>query len=606
MKKLGILALVALLTTACQDDLLDKQPLDIITDAVVWQDATLVEAYLTEQYAQTPTLVQDAWEVATPATTSPNWSKYLGGAFFFNSLSDESKNNWTLGGSGPSGFKNGGLRIGGGLSEYWEQGYRTIRQLNEFLVRVPTSPLAEATKKNRIAEARFLRAFNYFSLVKRYGGVPLITKPQNLTDSREVLFPARDSEQKIYDFIISELDAIASELPETYPAADYGRPTRYAALAFKSRAALYAGSIAKYGTVQLNGLLGIPASQASAYFTKSLEASKAIVASGKHSLYNADADKVKNFRNLFLVKKNPEAIFVVTHNAANTTAGNPWNWDYGQAPKPHPIAQGNINAPYLEMAESFEYADGRPGKLDYAQIQTGLWTVADLWKNKDPRFYATIYTQDTPWKGGLVDFHDGLIRSDGTTILTGSFNGVLAKGIQQDNQVNVTGFGVLKYVDENVSLVSFQSNSPTDYQVFRYGEILLNLAEATFELGNSAEALTYINQIRSRAGIAALTTVDMAKIQQERKVELAFENHRYWDVRRWRTAVRDLSVNNSALRYILDFTTATSAARKYKLDVVRNTDGTVTPPAFFEFNYYFPITNARRSANANLVENPGY
>jgi len=601
MKKIWILALGVLFTTACQDELLDKQPLDIISENVLWQDATLVEAYLTEQYAQTPTLVQDAWEVATPATTSANWSKYLGGAFYFNSLSDESKNNWTLGGSGPSNYKNGGLRIGGGLSEYWEQGYRTIRQLNEFIQRAPNSPLAEATRKNRIAEARFLRAFNYFSLVKRYGGVPLITTVQSLADSREVLFPARDSEKKIYDFILSELDAIISELPETYPAAEYGRPTRYAALAFKSRAALYAGSIAKYGSVQLSGLLGIPADQAAAYFTKSLDASRAIVASGKHQLYNADADKVKNFRNVFLVEKNPEAIFVVTHNAANATSGNPWNWDYGQAPKPHPIAQGNINAPYLEMAESFEYVDGKPGKLDYAQIQTGLWTAADLWKNKDPRFYATIYTQDTHWKGSLVDFHDGLIRPDGTTILTGSFNGILAKGIQQDNQVNVTGFGVLKYVDESVSLVSFQSNSPSDYQVFRYGEVLLNLAEATLELGNNAEALSFVNQIRSRAGIASLASIDMAKIRQERKVELAFENHRYWDLRRWRRAVSELSVNNSALRYILDVNSS-----KYKLEVVANTDGTVTPPAFFEFNYYFPITNARRSANANLVENPGY
>lgn len=603
MKKLTfVLFLTALCAASCKQELLDKQPLDIISDAVLWQDPVLIEAYLAEQYAQTPTLVQDAWEVATPAATSPNWSKYLGGAFYFNSLSDESKNNWTLGGNTPSAYKNGGLRIGGGLSEYWEQGYRTIRQLNEFLARVPASPLADATKKNRIAEARFLRAFNYFSLVKRYGGVPLITAVQTLTDSREVLFPARDSEQKIYDFILAELDAVAADLPETYAAAaDYGRPTKFAALAFKSRAALYAGSIAKYGTVQLSGLLGIPASQASAYFTKSLDASKAIVASGKHSLYNADADKVKNFRNVFLVKKNPEAIFVVTHNNAITTAGNPWNWDYGQTPKPHPIAQGNINAPYLEMAEAFEYADGRPGKLDYAQIQTGLYSAADLWKGKDPRFYATIYTQDTPWKGTLVDFHDGLIRPDGTTIITGSFNGVLAKGIQQDNQVNVTGFGVLKYLDESAGLIQFQSTSTTDYQVFRYGEILLNLAEAAFELGNAGEALAAINQLRARAGIAALAAVDVDKIRQERKVELAFENHRYWDVRRWRTAVKDLSVNNSALRYILDFTT-----RKYKLEVVRNTDGTVAPPAFFEFNYYFPITNGRRSANPNLVENPGY
>lgn len=586
----------ALITSSCENDLLDKQPLDIISDKSLWSDPALIEAYISQQYAQTPTLIQDSWELSTG-----NFGKNLGGPFYFNSLSDESKNNWTLGSSGPAGFKNGGLRIGGGLSEYWDLGYRTIRQLNEIIERLPSTPLAASVKKNRLAEARFLRAFNYFSLVKRYGAVPLITKVQTLEDPKETLSPVRDSEQRIYDFIIAELDATIQELPETYAAADYGRPTKFAALSFKSRAALYAGSIAKYGTVQLNGLLGIPSSQATSYFTKSLEASKVIVSSGRHSLYRADADRVKNFRNVFLIKKNPEAIFVVTHNNGLVSAGNPWTWDYGQSPKPHPIDQGNINAPYLEMAEAFEYVDGKSGKLNYDEIQTGLWSVADLWKNKDPRFYATLYTQDTQWKGTAVDFHDGLITSTGQTITSGSFGGVLARGIQQGNQGNVTGFGVMKYLDETTPLVTFLSNSTTDYQVFRYAEILLNLAEAAFEIGNSADALDAINQIRNRAGIAPHTTISIERIRQERRVELAFENHRYWDLRRWRTAVRDLSINNSALRYILDFNT-----KKYRLQVIRNADGTTSTPAFFEFNYYFPINNGRRQANPNLVENPGY
>lgn len=597
MKKIHFIGLfITLFLVSCTDDLLDKQPLDIISDKVLWTDPVLIDAFLSQQYAQTPTLVQDCWE-----TGNNNWSVNVGGPFYFNSLTDESKNMWTLGGSGPAGYKAGSLRIGGGLSEYWELPYRTIRSLNEFLDRVPNSTMEAATKKNRLAEARFLRAFNYFSMVKRYGGVPLITKVQNLDDSKEVLYPPRDAEQKIYDFIIAEMEAIAADLPETYAAVDYGRPTRYAAQALKCRAALYAGSIAKYGNVQLNGLLGIPSNLASAYFTKSIEAAKVIINSGKHALYKADADKVKNFRNVFLVKKNPEAIFVKTHNNAVVAAGNPWTWDYGQSPKPHPIDQGNINAPYLEMAEEFEYIDGKPGKLDYAAIQTGLWTVEDLWKNKDPRFFATIWTQNTSWKGNLVDFRRGIITPDGTIVNTGSYQGIPALGIQNSNQGTGTGFGVMKYLDENTPLVTFLSNSSSDYQVFRYAEILLNLAEATLELGNAAEALNAINQIRARAGIAALGSIDMTKIRHERKVELAFENHRYWDVRRWRTATTDLSVNGSGLRYILDFTT-----RKFKLEVIRNTDGTVAPPAFFEYNYYFPITNGRTSSNPSLLENPGY
>ena len=584
---------IALSLFSCKDDVLDKQPLDIISDAVLWSDPVLIDGFLMQQYAQTPTFVQDCSDAANNSA----WGKQRHGPFFTNGLTDESLCAWSLEAINPAGYKSGNLKVGGGMLEYWELPYKTIRSLNEFIERVPTSTLAAPVKKNRIAEARFIRAFNYFSMVKRYGGVPLITKVQKLDDPKEELFPPRDSEQKIYDFIISEMDAIVNDLPESYSAVDFGRPTKYAALALQSRAALYAGSIAKYGTLQLNGLLGIPANLSTSYFQKAYDASKAVVAGGKHDLYKADADKVKNFKNIFLVKRNTEGIFVVQHNAGVLGSANPWGWDFGQSPKPHPWNNGNINSPYLEMVEEFEYTDGRPGKLDYTAIQSGLWTTADLWKDKDPRFFATIYTQNSTWKGTTVNFYYGVIKTDGSVQLDdGTYQGVAAKGTQQ----TAYGFGVNKYLDENV-VNDNTSKSSTDYLVFRYAETLLNLAEAAFELDKSTEALDAINQIRIRAGIAVLTSIDMNKIRHERLVELAFENHRYWDLRRWRTATSVLSVNRSSLRYILDFTT-----KKYKLEVVKNIDGTVAPPKFNDFNYYFPITNSRRGANSNLVENPGY
>jgi hypothetical protein len=129
----------------------------------------------------------------------------------------------------------------------------------------------------------------------------------------------------------------------------------------------------------------------------------------------------------------------------------------------------------------------------------------------------------------------------------------------------------------------------------------LNYAEAANELGKTGDALNAINQVRERGGIALLASVDRDKIRHERKVELAFEGHRYWDVRRWRTAVVDLSKNNSGLRYILDFSTG-----KLKLKVNENIDGTVAPPTFLPKNYYLPITLSRSAQNSNLVENWGY
>ena len=156
-------------------------------------------------------------------------------------------------------------------------------------------------------------------------------------------------------------------------------------------------------------------------------------------------------------------------------------------------------------------------------------------------------------------------------------------------------------MDEGNNTLQFPGISSTDYLVFRYGEILLNLAEAAFELGETGEALEAVNDIRKRAGISPLESVDRDKIRHERKVELAFEGHRYWDVRRWRIAVDVLSKPNSGLRYILDYETG-----KYQLQILDNVDGTGTSPNFYEHNYYFPITLSRTGNNSNLQENPGY
>ena len=237
-------------------------------------------------------------------------------------------------------------------------------------------------------------------------------------------------------------------------------------------------------------------------------------------------------------------------------------------------------------------------KISKILIQQNLWTMDELWKDKDPRFLASIYTQGTPWKGSLLDFHKGIMLPDGSIQNDGSYQGVLAKGTQN---VDGTSFGVLKYLDESNPLVLTTGTSKTDYMVFRYGEILLNYAEAAFELGKNDEALDAVNQIRTRAGIAPLANIDRNAIRHERKVELFAEGHRYWDARRWRTAVNDFSINQSGLQYVLDFSSG-----KYKVIVRENMDPITTPPAFYEQNYYFPITTARTGQNPNLIENPGY
>lgn len=297
MKKIKSLLFLGLfMMTSCLD-ILDKEPLDIISDNAVWSDPVLIDSYLAECYYQTSVMVNE-----TPGyfTNGGNfWQSELGmGMCWINEIADEAKVNWAYNTDAVRTYKAGGLTIGGGLLEWWELPYNTIRALNEFIQRVPGSPVAEELKNERVAEARFLRAYNYFAMVKRYGGVPLITVPQALDESWEELYPSRNSEQEVYDFILAEMDDIINNeyLYETVGDDNLGRPTKYAALALKSRAALYAGSIAQFGKVQMNGLLGIPSSLAEHYYRESYKASKEI--GKKHSLYDVNADKVTNFKNI--------------------------------------------------------------------------------------------------------------------------------------------------------------------------------------------------------------------------------------------------------------------------------------------------------------------
>lgn len=580
---------------SCNKEVLNKQPLSIISDDDVWKDPALINAYLTQIYYDMPWLGNDCSGNGLDGDAAWHFPD-------INDVSDESfpqYRDWNP--STAFMYKYGNLNIGGGLLDWW--GYGTVREINQFIQNIPGSPLTDDVKKSKLAEARFLRAFCYFAMVKRYGGVPLITTVQSETDSKSTLYPARNTEQSVYDFIISEADACSGDLPEVVSADSLGHPSKYAALALESRAALYAGSIAQFGTVQLNGVVGIPASAATGYYQKSYAASQAIIKSGKYALYNGDADKTTNFRNIFLVKNNSEVIFCKKHDANNElSGGNGWAIDFFNCPRPEGWGRGLYDQAYLEMAESFEKLDGSSGALDRTAVQQSPMTIDQLWGGRDPRFYATFYTQGTEWKGSTLDFHAGIRLPDGTTQTTGAYNGISATG---DQDYQGTGIGELKYLDEShdnmAGTNSGWATSSQDWLIFRYAEILLNDAEAAFESGNTAQALTDINQVRNRAGVAPLTAITRDAIHNERKVELAFEGHRYWDVRRWRTAVTDLSVRWSGIRYILD-----ASSGKYWIQIIPNVDGTSNIPQFFQQNYYLPITLSRTANNPNLVENPGY
>jgi hypothetical protein len=623
MKKLILIicGVISVMTIFSCNDVLNQIPMDRYTDATVYNDQTLMDAYLAELYKYTPVLVQDAsctWNWGQGNNIDyPDWKNHLNqGAETYGiglpiQISDEARA--TGGCSETYAAKLHGITQNGGTWEYWGTAYYVIRDLNEFIQKGEKSTISKSAI--RVAEARFLRAFNYFAMVKRYGGVPLITEPTPLDADSSVMYPKRNSEKEIYDFILKEMDEISKILPGTEQ--EYGRANKWAALALRARAALYAGSIAQFGTVQLDGLLGIPKNESQNYYKICYDACNEIISSGAYKLYNEKSNKAANYKALFMTKKNCETILAVQHSGQLQT-DNCWSWDVAECPSPQCWGLGNQDAPYFEFIKQFENIDGTSRNNIWNNLGNKEWTMDELWKNIDPRFYGSCYTNGTPFKGcsagagvyksDTIDFHLGIIAPNGT-LLTGandSYDKIAAIGNQPYNYynmgINVTGFGVNKYLDENANngVWLLYSNS-TDYMVIRYAEILLNYAESAFELGKTGDALDAVNQIRERAGIAKLASVDEEKIRHERRIELAFENHRYWDLRRWRTAEKELTRSFSGLQYIYDI-----ASKKYKIQVNDRIDGQNVDPHFDAREYYFPITPSRIQANPNLVENPGY
>jgi len=574
-----------LILISCEERILDKKPLDIISDAQVWNDPNLIEAYVTNLYnrARLDGIYRDFiwWPYYAPCREVV--------------LTDEARMsyNWT---DEVAVWNKGVLDGSGGMFDYWDYNY--IRYLNEFLQNVETGNVSDDVRTIRSAEVRFLRAFTYFEMAKRYGGVPLITEPQDISQG-DALFVERDLEKDIWEFILSECDAITNSLPDSYPGIDKGRISKYAVLALKSRAMLYAASEAKYGEVQLNGLAGVPANDANGYWQESYNASNAIIQSGIFQLYNNyPEDKAKNYQMLFLEKDNQEII--LAKKFISVIKGH--SHDLFNSPESFKVGWGNQINVTMEMVNDYDMIDGSSGVIDWANIR-GIPSV--ILKDKDPRFHASIFYHGQPWQGDSVVLYWGILAdTDGDgqkeklTSGSQSYNGMPHIGKDANGEdATKTGFILKKFLDEERVLAQ-GGESDQDWINFRYGEILLNFAEAAFELGKPGEALDAINQIRDRAGIAELSSITLNQIRHERKIELAFETHRWWDLRRWRLSMTALNGDFHGVYPIYDY-----ELQDYVFEVF-NCDGYTR--GFKPEHYHMPLGNSLIDNNPNLVENPGY
>ena len=398
----GILVLLGI--TSC-NSYLEKESFDIITPEQVWKDPKLINGVMVNLYDGLQLedfnyWYRDSWRLMNASTLSDEAQ----GSFQKDPMFDNANATYTY---------EDAL-----FEQKFADRYKLIRNCNDFIAQAEkATSLSDADKTMLLAEARFLRAMHYFTLVKRYGGVPLIDAPQTYDPANlESLMLPRSKEVEIYDFIIKECQEAAAILPVTRDAAAKYRANRGTALALCSRAALYAGSIARYGKVELDGLVGIPSSEANRFFQASYDASSAIIGLKVYNLYNKKADnKTQNYYEIFIKGNgdNGEFIFQKQYNVAG---GKGHDWDKRNAPFSYRAGGWGCGvAPTMEMVEEYEYTDGTQGTLkltDASGKPLRFNNPYDLFAGKDPRLFATIYLPGSPCKGSIMEWRRGVIESD--------------------------------------------------------------------------------------------------------------------------------------------------------------------------------------------------
>lgn len=596
--------------TACSG-YLEKESFDIITPEQVWKDPKLINGVMVNLYDGLQLedfnyWYRDAWRLMNASSMADDAQ----GSFQKDPLFDNGNATYTY---------EDGL-----FEQKFADRYKLIRNCNDFISQLnEATALSASDKKLLLAEARFLRAMHYFTLVKRYGGVPLISEPQVYDPGNlEALMVPRNKEVDVYDFIVKECQEAAADLPETRDASAKYRANKGTALALCSRAALYAGSIAKYGQVELDGVVGIPASDAPRFFQVAYDASKTIIDSGTYSLYNKKPDdKSQNYCDMFLKGNgdNGEYIFQKQYNVAG---GKGHDWDKRNAPFSYRAGGWGCGiAPTLELVEAYEFTDGTEGTLkltDKDGKPLRFDNPYDLFAGKDPRLFASVYLPGSPCQNTFIEWRRGVIASDNERYVATSqpdggntveINGTIYSTSGKDGGADAgdaskTGFYQKKFWDETLTDMNM-GKSETPWPVFRLGEMYLNLAEAAMELNKPTDALDAVNAIRQRAGIKLLTSIDLAKVRHERRVELAFEGHRFWDMKRWRIAHLDVTegglngFRGTALYPWYDI-------RDGKYIFERGTNPPKQKRIFLQKNYYTKLNGDDMNSNPKLVQNPGY
>jgi starch-binding outer membrane protein, SusD/RagB family len=535
--------------SSCSKDVLDKIPLTSYSDASVWKDQSLIDAFISNTYRVFPI----GWSILANLSDECNRRNNVGYATINSgNLTPSSTgqiNYWSnTSGTGGDGYTSSGY-------------YDVIKRCNIFFEKIGEAAFSETIKDRMTGEMKFFRGYAYFRLATFYNGVPLITKTFKLTDD---FYLPRNTYAECMDFALTELDDAINLLPLDYDAANKGRITKGTAMAAKARALLYMAS-------PLNN-----PSNDQTKWQKAADAAKAVIDLNKYSLFAnyktsyTDAAIYNSeiiWERLYNNKLYPE-ISIEQSYMPNGYYG------YGQV---HPLQN---------VVDDYEMLSGKLPKDDPAYDQQNPYV------NRDPRFYDCIFYDGAMFQGRQVE----------TFVPNGqdSYQGTITNW----NATN-TGYYPRKFINETMIVPGGTNSGNTPWPHFRYNEVLLNYAEAKYYLGDEATCRQYINLIRSRPSVnmppvTETGTALLERLRHERRIELFMEEHRWFDVRRWKIAAQVLNQQARKVDIVKNLTTGKKTYTYSDLYISGMTK------SFPDKMYYLPIPQDEMNKNSSLVQNPGY
>lgn len=611
MKNIIIGLFALLFINSCNDDFVNTQPLDQLAQTAVWTDGSLAEAFVSEIYAGLGNGGFD--EQMNASLTDETIFTHPGRNI---TTITESRSN-----PADPGWINGTLS--------WQQMYLRIRASNLALSNLAAPQFNNPTLVDRLkGEAKFMRAYYYQQLLRYFGGVPIVDKPYALDDTD--FLSERSTYEACVNFIIKDCDEAAALLDGKTLVA--GRASKAAALALKSRVLLYAASdlhdiptakakssvIAAYAKPEL---VGYVSGDRKARWEKARDAAKAVLdlpGFGYQLGLSAPASKddaVNNYMNASLSRNGGEKELIMARYFINAKQEGGGRQGLFNGPNGYHNWAGNT--PIQLMIDDYEMMDG--SKFDW----NNATHAAAPYTNRDPRFYASILYDGAGWKPRTSDV---AAKDPVNQIQTGQYiqpNGTTVFGLDtrkssvEDWNGSYTGYYVRKFVDPNPAIVDQNTWQQVPWPTLRYTEAIFNYAECLIELGDDATARTWLNKIRFRAGMPALTESGDAlkqRMRNEKRVEMYMEEQRYHDTRRWMIAPTTLGRKANGINVTGTAKAGATVPSPYRFDPnafsytykVFEIDPGKENRAWLDKQYYLPIHRDEINRNNKLAQNPGY